>query len=109
MAERAPVGNLTDSAARPQARAAPAGSALDRVIIGTLTVERCLYIAVCAVAVVTRLYVLGARPYHHDESIHAFFSWKITDEGVGNYHYDPVYHGPVLYYATALAIRLFGD
>jgi uncharacterized protein (TIGR03663 family) len=84
-------------------------SALDRRIAGNLTLEQCIYILVFGVALFTRLYILGVRPYHHDESIHAFFSWKITQDGVGDYKYDPVYHGPLLYYATALTLRLFGD
>ena len=109
MAERAPVRNLTDTAAPRDKSAAASVGVLDRQIIGTLTLEKCVYIAVFAVALFTRLYYLGPRPFHHDESIHAFFSWKIVDEGVGNYQYDPVYHGPVLYYWTALILRLFGD
>jgi len=84
-------------------------SVLDRPVIGTFTLERCVYVAVFAIAVFTRLYILGVRPFHHDESIHAFFSWKIMHDGVSSYVYDPVYHGPLLYYATALAMRLFGD
>jgi uncharacterized protein (TIGR03663 family) len=84
-------------------------SVLDRKFVGRLTVEQCLYIGVLLVATFLRLYILGVRPYHHDESIHAFFSWKITDQGVGDYNYDPVYHGPVLYYSTALVLWLFGD
>src|SRR5262249_37300676 len=84
-------------------------STLDRKVIANLNLERALYIALFAVAVLTRLYILGVRPYHHDESIHAFFSWKIIQSGLGDYNYDPVYHGPVLYYASALVMRLFGD
>ena len=83
-------------------------SALDRKF-GRLTAEQCLYLAIFAIALFLRLYHLGVRPYHHDESIHAFFSWKITQQGVGDYQYDPVYHGPVLYYATALVLWLLGD
>jgi uncharacterized protein (TIGR03663 family) len=94
-------------AAPPPRRASP--STLDRRLVGNLTVERAVYVTVLAVAVFTRLYILGERPYHHDESIHAFFSWKIVQEGVRDYKYDPVYHGPVLYYSTALMLRLFGD
>jgi len=82
---------------------------LDRPVLGRFTLEQCLYGLVIAVALLTRLYVLGDRPYHHDESIHAFFSWKITADGVNSYQYDPVYHGPVLYYSTALVLALFGD
>ena len=84
-------------------------SVLDRKLVGRWTVEQCLYIGILAIATFLRLYILGVRPYHHDESIHAFFSWKITQQGVGDYQYDPVYHGPLLYYATALMLWLFGD
>jgi uncharacterized protein (TIGR03663 family) len=109
MAETAPVGNLTESAPPSANRAAALGTVLDRQIVGTLTLEKCLYLALFGVALLTRLYMLGPRPLHHDESIHAFYSWKITQDGVGSYQYDPVYHGPVLYYWTALVMRLFGD
>lgn len=84
-------------------------STLDRKFIGNLTVEQALYIAIFIVAIVLRTYALGVRPYHHDESIHAFYSWKVTDAGLGDYRYDPVYHGPVLYYASAAVMFLFGD
>ena len=75
-----------------------AESRLDRKFIGNLTVEHGVYLLVFVLAIVLRTYTLGVRPYHHDESIHAFYSWKITDAGVDDYRYDPVYHGPVLYY-----------
>jgi uncharacterized protein (TIGR03663 family) len=109
MAERAPVRNLTDAAEPPPAISTAPPSALDRLAVGTLTLEKCLYIAVFAIAVASRLYILGVRPYHHDESIHAFFSWKITQDGFSAYQYDPVYHGPLLYFATALVMWVFGD
>ena len=86
-----------------------AESNLDRKFIGNLTVEQTLYLLVFVVAILLRMYDLGVRPYHHDESIHAFYSWKITDAGLGDYRYDPVYHGPVLYYSSALVMWLFGD
>ncbi len=84
-------------------------SALDRKSVGGLTLEQVIYIAVLLVAIVLRTYDLGVRPYHHDESIHAFFSWKILENGLGDYKYDPVYHGPLLYYTSALMMWLFGD
>lgn len=110
MAESALDRNLTTTAPRLRPRGEqPPPSSLDRKILGNLSLEHCAYIAVFAIAVFTRLYLLGVRPYHHDESIHAFFSWRITQAGPGDYQYDPVYHGPFLYYASALAMRLFGD
>jgi uncharacterized protein (TIGR03663 family) len=56
---------------------------------------------------VTRLEGLGRKPYHHDESIHALHSYNLY-RGEG-WQYDPVYHGPVVYYFNALAYFLFGD
>ena len=109
MAESALDRNLTDSKSAPAALRPPSASVLDRPFIGNLSVERAIYITVFAIAVLTRFYIVGVRPFHHDESIHAFFSWKITQDGVADYQYDPVYHGPVLYYWTALVLRLFGD
>ena len=82
---------------------------LDRRTIAGLTVEQLIYIVVGLIAVFLRTYDLGIRPYHHDESIHAFFSWRILENGFGEYKYDPVYHGPLLYYSTALMMFLFGD
>lgn len=84
-------------------------SALDRRSIGGLTVEQIVYIVFILIAVFLRVYELGVRPYHHDESIHAFFSWKILQNGVAEYKYDPVYHGPTLYFSSALVMALFGD
>jgi uncharacterized protein (TIGR03663 family) len=50
---------------------------------------------------------LGDRTYHHDEAIHAKLSWDLAERGV--YAYDPTYHGPVLYYLTALTYLVLGD
>ena len=74
--------------------------ALDRKV-GRFTLEQVLYAVILLAALAVRLYLLEQKPQHHDESIHAFFSWKITQDGLGDYKYDPVYHGPVLYYSTA--------
>lgn len=106
MTERETVRNQTDATGAPPASPE---SILDRPLIGNLTVEKCLYVAVFLIAIFNRLYILGERPFHHDESIHAFFSWKIVDEGIKHYNYDPVYHGPILYYSSALVMKLFGD
>ena len=57
-------------------------------------------------AALLRLVALAARPYHHDESIHAKLSNDLATSGI--YQYDPVYHGPVQYYMVALALRLQG-
>ncbi|RYX85845.1 TIGR03663 family protein [bacterium] len=60
--------------------------------------------AVMILTIVLRQTQLGTAPFHPDETIHAFFSY-----GFDNYHYDPVYHGPLLYHLTSLFFRLFGQ
>jgi uncharacterized protein (TIGR03663 family) len=93
--------------ARPLDRTEASG--LDRKIVGKYTLEQVLYVAIILLAIFLRTYHLGVRPYHHDESIHAFFSWKIVQNGPIEYRYDPVYHGPLLYFASAAMMWLFGD
>ena len=56
---------------------------------------------------VTRFYRLNLKLFHHDEAIHAWFSYDLLTKGT--YSYDPMYHGPVLYYITTGMFRLFGD
>jgi len=107
-------GSVTDQAQAGDTQQAatktgPGPSALDRKWIGDLTVEKWIFLVLFAIGIFLRFYHLGVRPYHHDESIHAVFSWKIINEGLKSYSYDPVYHGPVLYYASALVMFLFGD
>lgn len=55
----------------------------------------------------THFYGLSVKPMHHDESIHANNSLHLF-QGSG-YKYDPTYHGPFLYYATAAMFYLTGD
>jgi uncharacterized protein (TIGR03663 family) len=60
-----------------------------------------------ALALALRLYDLGARPFHHDESQDAYFSWLFQTSG--DYAYDPLLHGPLRFYLTAAIYTLFGD
>jgi uncharacterized protein (TIGR03663 family) len=77
------------------------------------------YIVIIALSVVAHLWNLGAMAMHHDESIHAWTSWRFYT-GAGSftcwgeqvaptYCYDPVYHGPSLYVLTLISYFLFGD
>lgn len=68
--------------------------------------ERLAYAAVFAAALLLRLVAIGDKPMHHDESIHAWFTWQlVTGEG---YEYDPVYHGPLQFYLYTLSSLVFG-
>jgi uncharacterized protein (TIGR03663 family) len=105
MAERESVRNPTEAPESGRETVC----ALDRKLLGNITLEHALYALFIAIAIFTRLYESAPRPLHHDESIHAVFSWKIITEGPASYKYDPVYHGPVLYFWSALIFWLFGD
>jgi uncharacterized protein (TIGR03663 family) len=68
--------------------------------------EKRAWMALLLLAALLRIVALGARPYHHDESIHAWASNRLAYEG--EYVYDPVYHGPVQYFLVATALRIEG-
>jgi len=64
------------------------------------------FIALMLVGLVLRFWGLGDKAFHHDESLHAFYSWRLYD-GQGYVH-DPMMHGPLLFELNALAYLLFG-
>lgn len=66
-----------------------------------------LYIIVVVGAAAIRFWDLGVRAVHHDESLHAFYSWKLYS-GDGYIH-NPMMHGPFQMEATAGLFFLFGD
>ena len=57
-------------------------------------------------ALLIRLYNLGERVFHHDESIHASFTLKLLN--TGQYTYEPSYHGPFLFHTTAFVFHYIG-
>lgn len=72
-----------------------------------LTLEQFAYIVLFALALLTRLWGLGDRALHHDETLHAAYSWRLyMNQG---FLHDPLLHGPFLYHIVALFYFLFGD
>jgi predicted membrane-bound mannosyltransferase/DNA-binding beta-propeller fold protein YncE len=71
-----------------------------------LSLEFWLYAGLIAVAFALRFADLGTRALHHDESLHATYSWYFS-QGRG-YQHDPLMHGPLLFHVTALVYLLFG-
>jgi uncharacterized protein (TIGR03663 family) len=65
------------------------------------------HLGLVALAFVLRIIDLGSRPYHHDESQDAYFSWVFAEKG--DYHYQPILHGPTRFYAIAAIYKIFGD
>jgi uncharacterized protein (TIGR03663 family) len=64
------------------------------------------FAALTVLALGLRLVALGDKPFHHDESLHAWFAWRLSS-GEG-YSYDPVYHGPVQFLLIGLSQFLLG-
>ena len=69
--------------------------------------ERVAYATLFFGALIMRLWDLGARAVHHDESLHGFFSWQIFN-GSG-YEHNPLMHGMFLFHSVAASFFLFGD
>ena len=65
------------------------------------------YVVLVAGALAVRLIGLDDRPFHHDESQDAYFSWLFFTQG--EYEYQPILHGPLRFYLTSAAYVLFGD
>jgi uncharacterized protein (TIGR03663 family) len=57
-------------------------------------------------ALAFRLFELGERVLHHDESVHASFTLKLLENG--EYSYNPAYHGPFLFHTTAVVFHFLG-
>lgn len=87
---------------KDQRRARETGARADETNGGVEISERAFLawsIAVMAVAVALRVYLLEMKPLHHDEGVNGFFFTKLFREN--SYQYDPGnYHGPSLYYLT---------
>lgn len=74
---------------------------------GRSRAELAAYAALVVIALAVRLIDLGDRPFHHDESQDAYFSWLFFT--TGDYEYQPILHGPLRFYLTAFAYLLLGD
>src|SRR5437868_934787 len=64
------------------------------------------FIGLMFIGLVLRFWDLGFKALHHDESLHAFYAWRLFD-GQGYIH-DPMMHGPLLFELNALVYLLFG-
>ena len=65
------------------------------------------HLGLLAAALIVRMIDLGDRPFHHDESQDAYFSYVLYDKQ--DYEYNPLLHGPLRFYLTAAMYTLFGD
>jgi uncharacterized protein (TIGR03663 family) len=68
--------------------------------------ELIVYATIFLVGFTLRIWDVGARAMHHDESLHAYYAWKFF-VGQG-YSYNPLMHGPLQFEVVPLFYLLFG-
>jgi uncharacterized protein (TIGR03663 family) len=69
--------------------------------------EVALYLGLMIIGLLLRVYQAGERALHHDESLHALYSWYLY---IGRgYVHDPMMHGPFQFHWPAFIYFLFGD
>ena len=56
---------------------------------------------------ISRFIFLDVRAIHHDESLHGYYSWLLSN-GYG-YTHNPLMHGPLNFHLNALSFIFFGD
>lgn len=91
-----------------RARQRETGGLLSRPLFAELALnwEVAAYVGLALFAVATRFWDLGARAIHHDESLHALYSWYLY---IGRgYIHDPMMHGPFQFIGNAFFYLLFG-
>lgn len=71
-----------------------------------LTNEIVIFVGIILLAFITRFYLLEARVMSHDESLHTYYSWRLS-QGQG-YEHSPMMHGPFQFHIVALSYFLFG-
>ncbi len=105
---------MTDAAVREAPAARPAGSTATAPAPRVephrtrfrIDPDLLPYLALMALAALLRFWVLGDRAQHHDESMHALFSYDLY-QGRG-FRHDPILHGTFLFIQNALVYWLFG-
>jgi uncharacterized protein (TIGR03663 family) len=72
-----------------------------------LDYEKIVWVAILLFAAVSRFYDLGARVISHDESLHTYYAWELS-QGRG-FEHSPLMHGPFQFHIVAFSYFLFGD
>lgn len=78
---------------------------LRAALLPALTWEALAWFGLLIAALITRLWNLGARVMSHDESMHVYYSWLLSQGG--EYRHNPMMHGPSLYELTGLIQSIF--
>jgi len=95
---------LKQRASRTGQRAATAGRGAWG-FIRTRSIEQWAWVAVILLAGVLRVWGMGDKPLHHDESMHAYFSYAFARDP-SSYVYDPLLHGPFQFHAVGIVFDI---
>ena len=76
-------------------------------LLNPLRLEWAIYTCILVIAILLRSYELSSRAMHHDESLHAYYSWELF-QGAGLIH-NPMLHGPLQMELTSFIFFIFGD
>lgn len=63
------------------------------------------FVSIFLLGAVLRFWGLADKPLHHDESLHAYFSWQFMLNPSG-YLYDPLLHGPFQFHIIPIFFTL---
>jgi len=77
--------------------------------IPVITRDTLVLLGFALVAVLLRLWALGDRPMHHDESLHGVYSWYLMGRAGPEYHYDPMMHGPLQFHMIGMFYSFLGS
>ena len=66
-----------------------------------LDYEKIVWVAILLFAAVSRFYDLGARVISHDESLHTYYAWELS-QGRG-FEHSPLMHGPFQFHIVAFS------
>lgn len=72
-----------------------------------LNYEIAAYLILIAISLLMRIWDLGDRSFGYDESLHAYYSYQLS-QGAG-FHHSPLMHGPLQFHGIAVLFFLFGD
>lgn len=84
----------------------PVAAVWQRIGAQVLDREILAYVALVSIGFMLRIWDVGSRALHHDESLHAYYSWNVF-AGQG-YAYDPLMHGPLQFQVVPVFYLLFG-
>ena len=73
---------------------------------GLVRVDTVIFVAILTAGIILRFWDLDVRAYHHDESLHAYYSYNYAERG--DYAHNPLLHGPFQFHINALVFKIFG-